>query len=72
MSDEQLLVVVTERTPTEDRTDINSYHYPCDGWLEVTALIESFWLNFGVLVSIQILPHPQDPQREEGSSDVGE
>lgn len=57
---EQLLITFTERTPTEDGKDLNTYSLLCNGWEEVNQAIENFWINFGVLVSITIVPTPKD------------
>lgn len=55
------VVTITERTPTEDGSDVNSYHVICDhmSWggskkKTVCQVLQDFVLNFGVNIVITI------------------
>jgi hypothetical protein len=51
------LLIITERTPTPpEQNDLNSYHLVCSDLFEAAKKIEEFELNFGVLVSMTIVP----------------
>lgn len=50
------VVTITERAPTEDSTDLNTYHVIVADLLEAAERVERFALNYGVLVSITIAP----------------
>lgn len=50
------VVTITERAPTEDGTDLNTYHVIVSDLLDAAARVERFALNCGLLVAITIAP----------------
>ena len=51
------VITITEIVPGESgREVINTYHKVVNDLEEAAKGVETFWLNFGVLVSITIVP----------------
>lgn len=51
------VITITEVVPGEsDQDAINTYHRVVKDLDEASKVVENFWLNFGVLVSITIVP----------------
>jgi len=48
------LVTITERTPTEDGTDVNSYHVIKKDMFEVSTFLEEQELSWTVWVNVSI------------------
>lgn len=48
------LVTVTERTPTPDGTDVNSYHVIKNDMFEVASFLQDCELNWAVFVNVSI------------------
>lgn len=52
------VVTITEVVPGMNGDEINTRHLTVSDLDEVSTVVENFWLNFGVLVSITIVPVP--------------
>jgi len=58
MGDSMYVVTVTEVVPGMGGDDINTISRTVVDLDEAAKVVENFWLNFGVLVSIIIVPLP--------------
>lgn len=50
----EFLVTITERTPTEDGTDVNTYHVTCESMMDAVRLVTNAEYDFTVFVNVNI------------------
>lgn len=50
------VVTITEVVPGMKGEEINTRHRTVNNLCDASEIVENFWLNFGILVSITIVP----------------